>query len=234
MGTYTGPNIVKEGLIYLVDAGSERSYSGSGTSVSSLVGSASSTMHNSVGFQSGVAYGAWRFDGTDDYIKTTSVLVSSPTQLTIGGWFKRNGSNTGYATMLQHGLDSSIGASSFHIGMETSNNQILGAIGSNTGISGGWQNGRTGVYAAQDVWYYVVSSWDGGQVKIYVDGVLKKTYTLTTYTNNTTPTRLGTSGEATGSYWFNGDIANVFIAPNVSFSADEVLKNYNSQKNRYL
>ena len=51
MGTYTGPNIVKEGLIYLVDAGSERSYSGSGTSVSYLVGSASSTMQNSVGFQ---------------------------------------------------------------------------------------------------------------------------------------------------------------------------------------
>ena len=48
-------------------------------------------MYNGVGFQSGVAYGTWRFDGVNDYIKTTDVLVSSPTSLTIGGWFKRNG-----------------------------------------------------------------------------------------------------------------------------------------------
>ena len=91
MGAYGGPDIITDGLNYLIDAGSTRSYIGTGTTVNSLAGSATSTMYNGVGFQSGIAYGTWRFDGVNDYIKTTDVLVSSPTSLTIGGWFKRNG-----------------------------------------------------------------------------------------------------------------------------------------------
>ena len=117
MGAFGGPDIITDGLDYLIDAGSNRSYIGTGTTVNSLAGSAASTMYNGVGFQSGVAYGTWRFDGVNDYIKTTDVLVSSPTSLTIGGWFKRNGNNGSYATVLHHGSNNSIGSSSFFFGM---------------------------------------------------------------------------------------------------------------------
>jgi len=173
MGTFTGPDIITEGANYLIDAGSERSYSGSGTTVNSLMGTASSTMYNGVSFQSGVAHGTWRFDGVNDYIKTTDVLVSSPSKLTIGGWFKRNGANGSYATVLHHSSDSSIGNSSFFFGMHQTDNQIIGSIGSNAGAS--WTNGETGVNADQDVWYHVITTWDGSVVKVYVDGVNKAT-----------------------------------------------------------
>lgn len=231
MGAYGGPDIITEGANYLIDAGSERSYPGSGTTVNSLMGTASSTMYNGVGFQSGVAHGTWRFDGVNDYIKTTDVLVSSPSKLTIGGWFKRNGANGSYATVLHHSTNTSIGTSSFFFGMDQINNQIIGSIGSNTGVS--WTNGKTGVYAAQDTWYHVITTWDGSAVKVYVDGVNKATYNLSTYTNLTTPTRVGSSGDASG-YLVNGDIAHVFVAPNTHFTAAEVLQNYNAQKNRFI
>ncbi len=233
MGAYGGPDIITEGANYLIDAGSERSYPGSGTTVNSLMGTASSTMYNGVGFQSSVAHGTWRFDGVNDYIKTTDVLVSSPASLTIGGWFKRNGNNGSYATVLHHGLDSSIGNSSFFFGMVVSSNFIVGTIGANTGTIGGWNAGQTDVVAAVDVWYNVISTWDGSQVKTYVDGVLKRTYNLSTYTNNTTPTRVGASADG-GGYLVNGDIAHVFVAPNTHFTAAEVLQNYNAQKNRFI
>jgi hypothetical protein len=39
MGFYRGPNIVTDGLTFAVDAASERSYPGSGTTAYDLVGS---------------------------------------------------------------------------------------------------------------------------------------------------------------------------------------------------
>jgi hypothetical protein len=233
MGAFGGPDIITDGLDYLIDAGSTRSYIGTGTTVNSLAGSATSTMYNGVGFQSGVAYGTWRFDGVNDYISTTSVLVSSPTSLTIGGWFKRNGNNGSYATVLHHGANNSIGSSSFFFGMVASSNLIVGTIGAGTGAIGGWPAGQTDVVAAVDVWYNVISTWDGSQVKTYVDGVLKRTYNLSFYTNNTTPTRVGASTDG-GGYLVNGDIAHVFVAENKHYSAAEVLQNYNAQKNRFI
>ncbi len=40
MGFYRGPNIVTDGLIYVIDSASERSYPGSGTTVYPMVPSA--------------------------------------------------------------------------------------------------------------------------------------------------------------------------------------------------
>ena len=38
MGFYRGPNIVTDGLVFAVDAGSERSYPGTGTTWATLIG----------------------------------------------------------------------------------------------------------------------------------------------------------------------------------------------------
>ena len=233
MGAFGGPDIITDGLDYLIDAGSTRSYIGTGTTVNSLAGSAASAMYNGVGFQSGVAYGTWRFDGVNDYIKTTDVLVSNPTSLTIGVWFKRNGNVGNYQAALHCSEDTSIGNSAYWIGLQASTYNIVGTIGANTDTVGGWGAGLTNVVAAIDVWYNVISTWDGSQVKTYVNGVLKKTYAFSTYTNLTTPTRIGASGDG-GGYVMNADIAHVFVAENKHYSAAEVLQNYNAQKNRFI
>ena len=233
MGAFGGPDIITDGLDYLIDAGSTRSYIGTGTTVNSLAGSATSTMYNGVGFQSGIAYGTWRFDGVNDYIKTTDVLVSSPTSLTIGVWFNRNGNVGNYQAALHCSEDTSIGNSAYWIGLQASTYNIVGTIGANTDTVGGWGAGLTNVVAAIDVWYNVISTWDGSQVKTYVNGVLKKTYAFSTYTNLTTPTRIGASGDG-GGYVMNADIAHVFVAENKHYSAAEVLQNYNAQKNRFI
>ena len=47
---YTGPDIITDGLILAIDAGSERSYPGSGTSVTDLAGT------NTVALVNGVSY----------------------------------------------------------------------------------------------------------------------------------------------------------------------------------
>ena len=228
MGSFVGPDIVDDGLDYLIDAGSTRSYPGTGTTVNSLAGSATSTMYNGVLFSTSNG-GTFVFDGSDDYIKTTDVLVSSPSALTIGGWFKRNGNNGSYATVLHHSSDTSIGNSSYFFGMYTGTNYIIGSIGANVTS---WTNGVTDVVADVGVWYNVITTWDGSQVKVYVNSILKATYNLASYTNLTTPTRVGSSGDGTG-YLVNGDIAHVFVAENKHYSAAEVLQNFNALKSRF-
>ena len=47
---YVGPDIITDGLVFAVDAGSERSYPGSGTTATSLISSNTGTLTNGVGF----------------------------------------------------------------------------------------------------------------------------------------------------------------------------------------
>ena len=70
---YTGPHIVPDGLLIAIDAGSGRSYSGSGTSVSNIIDDSAYTLTNGLVKVSDKG-GAWDFDGVDDYIQgpTTS------------------------------------------------------------------------------------------------------------------------------------------------------------------
>ena len=49
---YVGPDIVDDGLVFAVDAGSTRSYSGSGTSVNSIVSTNTATLYNGVAYSS--------------------------------------------------------------------------------------------------------------------------------------------------------------------------------------
>ena len=64
MATAVGPNIVTDGLIYAIDAGSTRSYPGSGATVDDLVGATSGSLINGVTYSSNNA-GKWEFDGVD-------------------------------------------------------------------------------------------------------------------------------------------------------------------------
>ena len=46
MAFFRGPNIVTDGLVFAVDAGSARSYPGTGTTTTSLVSSNTGTLTN--------------------------------------------------------------------------------------------------------------------------------------------------------------------------------------------
>ena len=56
--------------MFAVDAGSTRSYPGSGTTGTDLISSESITLNNGVGFSTDKG-GTWTFDGSDDYIQTS-------------------------------------------------------------------------------------------------------------------------------------------------------------------
>ena len=65
---YVGPDIVTDGLVLALDAASERSYPGTGTTWTDLSGnSIDGTLTNGPTFSSGNG-GSFLFDNDDDYV----------------------------------------------------------------------------------------------------------------------------------------------------------------------
>src|SRR5210317_1273968 len=104
MGVYGGPDIITEGLVLALDAGSKRSYSGSGNTWTDLSGNGNNgTLVNTPTFSSNSG-GKFSFDGVDTSITTNydfgwnntnsvSVLVTLTPSILQNRGFIGKGSN---------------------------------------------------------------------------------------------------------------------------------------------
>ena len=95
MGTFTGPNTVQDGLLIAIDAGSGRSYSGSGTSVSNIIDNSTYTLQNGLSKVSDKG-GTWDYDGVDDYISGPSMSFGTLSAYTIAFWNRRDSDSKMY------------------------------------------------------------------------------------------------------------------------------------------
>ena len=214
--------MVTDGLVACFTAGTLPSYPRTGTTWYDIsVEDNDGTLTNSPTFNS---KGWIDFDGVDDWcnIPNTNLVPSNVTSLTVGGLWKRNGDGSSYETILHQSSNTSIGNSAYWFGW-TNDNIVCCTIGARNGV--GWAAGKTNIPATVGKWFYTVASWNGSTVSVWVNGILKVTYNLSTYTNPGTVTRLGASGNASG-YLANGSIANIHINPNKAFTTSEMLQNY--------
>ncbi len=92
MSTIGGPEIVSDGLVFLLDAANTKSYPGSGTSITDVVGNVSGDLINGPTFDS-ANNGSIVFDGVNDYIDCNNISsINSLTSLTISIWCKKDDS----------------------------------------------------------------------------------------------------------------------------------------------
>ena len=226
MGAYGGPDIITDGLLFAVDAGSERSYPGSGTTATSLISSNTGTLTNGVGFGSGNG-GHWEFDGVDDGIKFISELdLSGYSSVTYSGWIKGLG-----VTSLDRWFSGTSGSTSFHYpDLTVSAAGLLSYYF--TGLTSAWTS--TGISISGTEYNHVVFTFtNSGGVELYVNGSSVYTASLNSLTfpsasNIMIGNRYDLNGEA-----LLGDIAAVRIYSR-ALTASEVLQNYNAQKNRFI
>ena len=221
MGFFRGPHIVTDGLVLALDAGSERSYSGSGTSADSIVSSNTTTLYNGVAYSSSNG-GFWDLDGTDDYLITDFGDGLNPTtqDLSYGIWVKPDSTQT---AMFMMQSDWSV-SSRFYIG------SISGKLG--WGIQErGWNANDTDLSFVNGEWYYINIIFSGTTAKLYANGVLKATDAITSYAFNRNLTT-GSGQPYASTYNWNGGIA-AFRVYYRELTAAEVLQNYNAQKSRF-
>lgn len=223
MAYFTGPNIVTDGLLFAVDAGSDRSYPGSGTTTSNIINNASGTLTNGVAYVSSNG-GAFDFDGTDDFIVFPDDTNLNLQTLTMEGWvlmestlaqdgffFEKGSVNTQYSTFMN----------ATNIIFRT---QSLSTVDLSQSISS---------YTAVDTWFHYACTYGAGTKRIYINGAQIASLSGLTGTIpvNTTGLFMGAYGPGV-SYHLNGKIA-VTRVYNKALTAAEVTQNYNAQKSRF-
>jgi hypothetical protein len=239
MGAYGGPDIITDGLIYAIDAGSGRSYPGSGTAVTAITGIGDGTLTNGVGF-SGANGGSWTFDGADDYIDFGSNFLvpgisddDTIANFTIDVWvnwdsFAATGAHDEIISWWQAGgntyLDAFLGTTK--IGGGTAANPVIR-------FGDGWGNTGVSFTSATDTgkWFNIVAIKTSNNAYVYINGVLEATKgSALSWGFNAYPT---VGRHPAGGEFIDGKISNLKLY-NTALTAEEVLQNYNALKNRFL
>ena len=180
--------------------------------------------------------GALTFDGTDDYITTTttpSSIQGNPT-LSVEGVFKRNGN------ILQQGFWG-IGGGTALQGICSWNYILTNEIGIDLWSTSTYGTGQ--IYSDTEwkhiVWTYNGSSFTTSNICIYINGVKYTGGSLITRRGgsgtpniNNTGITLGRINSGINAYQVNGSIANFKVYSRV-LSDSEVQQNYNAYKNRF-
>ena len=221
MGFYRGPNIVTDNLIFAIDAGSTRSYPGSGTTATDLAGT------NTVALVNGVSYnpnqgGKWGFDGIDDLIYLNSGTALVLNDFTITQWIQFPATSS----RMSIGGGSATGGSSYkgYIWYRSGQNEIRVTMDSETGAI---FTVAESVYCNK--WSQITATRSGGTYKLYIDGV-QVDITRTASTNDFSIRTIGWS--YSNPYTFAGSISNTLIY-NTALTAAQVLQNFNAQKSRF-
>ncbi len=209
MGLAHSPRIVTDGLILCLDAASKRSYPGTGTTWTDRSANGyDGTLNNSPA----ITDKAITLSSTNDYIEIPSAIQAS----TIDFWFNSPSSSDGPVIYA--------GADAYNSNLwQWSLFYYSGTLWVDPKGTGGTSLNN---FTSTNTWHhFVITRSSTG--KVYIDGnhVSSNTSTPSTVTGNI---RIGKSAST---YW-NGSVGALKLY-NRALTADEILQNYLSTKERY-
>jgi len=221
--------IVNNNLVLLLDSINNKSYSGSGLTWYDLTSNSNNgTLVNGPTYD--ISNGSIVFDGINDYVDCGNNSTLDINKLTISCWFKTTQTSFGtYGAYLISKIGTVRKWTYSLMMMPTGKIQFQKDDGINNPIITTTSSYNDGS------WYNVNVSIDGA-IRIYINGALVISGSDTTVNSTSNNNSLliggnGSNGGYTGVY-YNGNISNTTIY-NRALSSDEVLQNFNSQKNRY-
>jgi len=224
MGLAHGTNIVKDGLVFQIDAANPRSYPGTGTTVTDLKGLRNGTLNGNT-FQTNNG-GVIDFDGIDDNITfgtpQSGDIMASTNSFTNSIWLKRTG-DTIYSNVMVIWQQRRSNLGYGYNGVAgTTTNKAYSYVGTSA------LNGNDVI--AQNVWHNFVFTINGSNAaKLYIDGELENSGTRSAESNVGHLFYIGRS--------ISGNYANMEVACasyyNRALSEGEVKQNYNAMKARF-
>ena len=244
MGFFRGPNIVRDGLVFYLDAANTKSYLGTGTTWIDLSGNGFNASLQNSPTHTFNNQGYFTFNGTNQYTTQTGLPSISPAanSYTMELWFK-------FITLPIGGIGTSgIGGPIY--GNRYGDNYQLFAYGavngeSNLGVcydDSRYNNAhRTNATISAEEWVQFVQigtpAGDGssrGKFTYYINGVLDTAATLSSDTNGYTfPTTFHIAHDARYSSNYSNLAMSIIRRYNRELSAGEVAKNFNSQRTRF-
>jgi hypothetical protein len=221
------PSIVTNGLVLNLDAANYQSYPRSGTTWTDLSGQGNNgTLVNGVEYNNSEG-GNLIFDGVNDYVdcgNTASLsAIGGTTNITVSGWAyytAYGGGGQPYSVITAKGspwtwlLENPLNTFRFRI---TAGGADVNVADTSTHLL--------------NTWYNVVGTYDGSNMRIYVNGVLKNTRAQTgTLATNTVTAKIGTFQGT--NYNVTGKISNISVY-NRALSDAEITQNFNAFRTRY-
>ena len=222
------PQIVKAGLVFHLDAGNPVSYPGSGTTWYDLAGTGITTTLNGT---SDPTYhtengGYILFDPSAEQYGQTSNYITGLSRWSVEVWhYYTNTNTTGSPCIVTQIFSGSV--INFNIGVMNDNRYGLTA----GYFNGGWHATRSDYTLPSVGWYHIVGTFDGENVKLYVNNVLIDTVTSTNSPDSPTNGYRFMRRWDVGDYW-GGALAVVRIY-NMSLSAKQITRNFGVGKSRF-
>jgi hypothetical protein len=229
-------NIVENGLVLYLDAGTSTSYSGTGTTWTDLSGNGNNgTLTNGPTYSSANG-GSIVFDGTNDSVENTSpnLGITGNASITLSCWFYFTGTSSAgsYWSLLSYG-NGPTALDTFALAIFDVYRLTFAFNGGNQAISN--QNVIT-----TNTWYNFVGTKTPGAIntttKLYLNGSEISIASAPTGTPNVTSRviRVGrwTNDESIYGYYYTGRIPQVSIY-NRALTATEVSQNFEALRGRY-
>ena len=220
MGAFGGPDIITDGLVFAVDAGSTRSYAGSGTTAYNLVANNDVSLINGLGWQSGNG-GYFSSDGTDDGMTTPDATNLDLVDFTLEGWVWWD-QHKDYGSFLVKGPGGN--GNLFNYSFFGYYNRISFGFGDGSGYRA--------IYIsppAINEWHHITGTYDGSTLKFYLNSTLVNSTSITATPNQNNDALQILQSQ----YSIDGRIGCAKVY-NKALTAAEVLQNYNAQKNRFI
>lgn len=215
--------LVQGGLTLNLDAGNPISYAGAGTTWYDVSGNGyTGVLTNGPIYSSGISF---LFDGANDNVDLTgaSIAASGNAARSMFTWVKTT--YGGYQSFISTGTAAS--SQSFNLVKYTSN---IGVMGYNNDYYP--SSGNSGITITDGVWHYIGVTFDGTNLRMYVDGVLDNTSGTITYSTTGQNNYVARSSHAGNENFVNGSMGMVHVY-NRALSGAEVLQNYNATKGRF-
>jgi len=235
MGAYAGPEINEDGLVLALDAGNTKSYPGSGTTWTDLIGNGNNgTLVNGVGY-SGTNGGSLSFDGVDDYVNFTDKpeFTFTDAKFSLEIFFRYvNKTATENAIIGKRDYGFTQREYNFYMYEPGSTPTLKFIISSN--LTANWTTVESSTIQ-KNTWYHAVATSDAGVGRIYLNGVLNATNNSmnSSTTNGTSPLTIGNSFDSgLAIQYFNGSIPLARIY-NRALTASEIQQNFNALRGRY-
>ena len=178
--------------------------------------------------------GASVLSGDALYLPVDDVSTNLDTYVTLSVWFKK----TSYPTWVECPVAKGFSPNSQPYTFYLLNSSIYARVTTST------VNGYTDINTtySTNVWNNAVLTYDGVNMRLYLNGVLKTSASKTgTIMNSSYPFNIGcqnnggyfpSTAPSKTSEYYKGYISNVMVY-NKSLSSDEVLQNYNALKKRF-
>jgi hypothetical protein len=222
------PKLVTTNLTSYLDAANKLSYPGSGTTWTDLSGNGNNfSLVNGPTFSSANG-GSIVFDGTDDYLLISSLVWNYNADFTIQFWFTPSslGGANGYGLFFNGNTGSN--ANRVQIGGNSNGSVYLNTVASTVGDD---YTSAAGLVTVGK-WYNFAAVRSSGVITVYLNGVSVASGNVNYAVSQQSNLYVGFIRSSGALWYLNGRMSSILIN-NRSLSVNEVLQNYNVNKNRF-